>query len=454
MEYRRVITSARFVTKDTSALLNREISSRMVSVGSRTGELSGGHGYFGKIVEQSAGSSVLDYGVWCDLCFPHVIGVFGTRGSGKSFDIGVLAEDIGGAQGVTVGSTPSATSVIFDVQNQFWTLGLAPDPNLPEDRDQITALEQWALRPSALEVRNWLPAGYTPLIPGCHTFRIAPSQLTNDDWLGLLDLERYSPIGQALLALIRESTTHELGDLIGSLPSCVGLKAFQQSTVDALLWRLEALSETDLVGEPGISIEEFLREKTVNVVLLRDLPDSLRALCVGVLIRLLVARMAAYHQASRVARRLHGKVPDGDLPNRLWVFIDEAHTVVPREGRTVATGPVVDAVKRGRDAGVSAVFATQQPSAVDSRLMSQVDVTVTHALGFESDLQAALARMPTRNSVEYTHGGFSMPSLADTIRCLDPGEAILADASNGRVFALRVRPRVTAHGGNTPPARG
>lgn len=454
MEYKRVVTVARFVTKDTGALLNRRTDGRVVTIGRRADEISAGLGYFGKVIEQSAGTSILDYGVWCDLCYPHVVGVFGTRGSGKSFDIGVLVEDIGGADGVTTGSVPSAASVVFDIQNQFWTLGLAPDPCLPEDLDQIASLERWALMPAALRLKNWTPAGCRPVLPVSETFRISPSQLSGDDWLALLEVDRYSPIGQALLTLVEEAESREPVHLVGSIPSTRGLAAFQQSTIDALRWRLQALAETALVGEPGVTVDDFLQTETVNVVLLRDLPDSLRALCVGVLVRLLVARMSGYHQGRRVARRFHEEVPPGNLPDRLWVFIDEAHTVVPRERRTAASDPLVDAVKRGRDAGVSAVFATQQPSAVDTRLMSQVDMTVTHALGFESDLQAALARMPTRNSVEYARRGFAMPSLGDTIRSLGPGEALLADSTNGRVFALQVRPRVTAHGGNTPPVEG
>ena len=107
-------------------------------------------------------------------------------------------------------------------------------------------------------------------------------------------------------------------------------------------------------------------------------------------------------------------------------------------------------MKRGRDAGLSMILATQQPAAVDNRLMSQVDITLTHALGFESDLQAAIARMPTRTSASYESGGFQLPSLGDTIRSLDPGESIIADSANGRVFIARIRPRLSAHGGNTP----
>ena len=452
MKYKRVITSARFVTKDTAALLNRQGNSRIVTIGCRTDGQSGPLGYVGKVIEQSAGTSVLDYAVWCDLSYPHVIGIFGTRGSGKSFGIGVLVENISGAKHVTSGSNPSTASVIFDIQNQFWTLGLSPDHTLPEDVQHVAQLKRWALEPTRLNTRNWTPAGCNVMLPSSDIFRISPSQLAVDDWLALLQLDRYSPMGQALLTLIRQAKRREPSDLVTLARSCSALASFQQGTTDALVWRLQALAETELVGEPGVSVDDILLAGSVNVILLRDLSESLRALCVGVLTRLLVSRMSTYHQTLRVARRLHETKADSHVPERLWFLIDEAHTVVPREGRTVASSPVIDAVKRGRDSGVSAVFATQQPSAVDTRLLSQVDMTITHALGFENDLQAALARMPTRTNVAYTRKGFAMPSLGDTIRCLAPGEAVMADSASGRVFALQIRPRLTAHGGNTPPA--
>ncbi len=138
------------------------------------------------------------------------------------------------------------------------------------------------------------------------------------------------------------------------------------------------------------------------------------------------------------------------LPDRLWLFLDEAHVVVPAGEETAATAPVIDYVKRGRDAGLSMVFATQQPSAVDPRLMSQVDTTFIHFLGFEMDLQAAVARMPTRASFTYDIGSSRGIDIPNVLRALDPGECLVADAASGRAFAAQIRPRVTAHGGNTP----
>ena len=120
----------------------------------------------------------------------------------------------------------------------------------------------------------------------------------------------------------------------------------------------------------------------------------MRALVAGVVARLLAGRMSEYHQASRIARRSGGPPPVSDMPERLWLAMDEAHVIVPSEGKTPASDPFVDYVKRGRDAGLSLIFATQQPSAVDGKLMSQVDMTFTHGLGFDADIQAATRRMP------------------------------------------------------------
>lgn len=451
---KKVITSAKFRTNESAALLNAQDTTRAVSIGCRIDEATNAMGLIGKVSEQSSGKNILDFGVWTDLSFPHVIGIFGTRGTGKSFDLGVFAECIGGVKEVVSAPPPSTAVVLFDVQNQFWTLGLQPSKDLPEDKLHLESLTQWGLEPSCLDdVNLWLPCGCETSLSGTKEFRLAPSQLEATDWLALLELERYSPMGQAMIALINDGGTNDPVSLANRAQQGRTLSNFQQGTIDALRWRLQSLANTDLVGEKGgIDVSQLLVPGRVSVLLLRDLPESLRSLAVGVLMRLFATRMGTYHQKRRVVRRLGGRVSEENLPERLCVIIDEAHVIAPREGKTAATEPIVDYVKRGRDAGLSLIFATQQPSAVDNKLMSQVDLTLTHALGFESDIQAALARMPTRASITYERSGFKLPSLADAIRSLDPGEAVVADSANGRVFVVKIRPRLSAHGGNTPAA--
>lgn len=455
MNSRKVVSAPTFKTSDPAVFVKHDKGRRVVIAGVREMDSDLAVGYFGKVVEASGGANLLDFGVWIDLLFPHVIGIFGTRGTGKSFDLGVLSECISGMSGVVSGHLPASATVIFDVQDQFWTLGFMPDAALAEDRRHLEELQRWGLSPAALEQLHVLvPQGVETELPNVTVFRVDPDQLSSDDWLALLELERYSPMGQALLALLRSCSSCEPAALAAACLQEGVLTSFQAGTVDALRWRLDALVGTDLVGSPGIDPEDLLVTGRTTVFLLRTLPDALRNLCAGVMIRLLTDRMSRSQRERKVARRL-GIPQDGEvLPDRLWIVLDEAHTFAPREGTTASTAPVIDYVKRGRDAGLSLVFATQQPAAVDNRLMSQVDMTITHALSFEVDLQAAVARMPTRTSVTYERGGFRLSSLGDVIRSLDPGEALIADSCNGRVFAVRVRPRRSAHGGHVPTSVG
>lgn len=449
-EISKVVRKTRFKSAEPAVDFEVVQSHRALVIGGSAANASG-KGFLGKVIESSSTRSMLDHSVWLDLSFPHVIGIFGTRGSGKSFDLGILAECVVVDDDyISTGEDFNGGVIVFDVQDQFWTLGFEPDDDLDEDTDQIGDLRTWQLAPGkAKNVDLWLPVGCT--FPGGSTreFMISPEQLDDEDWLALLELDRYSPQGQALLNLLElfnQCTPSELATRCQPAQ----LASFQTTTVEALRWRLEALEGSGLIGHNGTNIEELLKSNSVSILLLRELSDELRALVVGVVTRIVADKMGRFHKAKRIARRTGTEIERSDLPNRVWLIVDEAHTVAPSESTTSATRPIIDYVKRGRDAGLSLIFATQQPSAVDKRLMSQVDLTITHRLGFESDLSAAIARMPTRSNGTYeTSGGRSVTS-GDLIRSLRTGEAILADSCSPRTVVILLRPRVSAHGGNTP----
>ena len=449
---KKVITKASFRTNHTSSTLNLDTSARSVLIGRKLDGENSSCGLLGKMIENSSGYNALDYGIWLDLSFPHVIGVFGTRGMGKSFTLGVLAECLAGLPETLSGPSPSAALVLFDVQNQFWTTRYSPREDLLEDAAHLAELRQWGLTPAA--VRNlalWTPCQEDPHLPDAQIFQIAATQLCADDWLAILEQERYSPMGQALMELLRISDNHTPTILARNAQSAT-LSSFQTSTIDGLRWRLEAIAEMGLIGASGVEVDDLLTPGKVSVMLLRNLPENMRALTAGVLSRLLAARMSEHHQSRKVARRRGSDAPEDALPERLWLLVDEAHIIVPSDGKTPASDPLIDYVKRGRDSGMSLIFATQQPSAVDSKLMSQADITLTHSLSFDADIQAAARRMPADASQEYHRDGQRIPSLGAVIRSLAPGETIVADSASSRIFLGRVRPRVTAHGGHTPPS--
>lgn len=447
MKYKKLLTSTRFRTKAQSKFA-LDAANKAVIVGRRDASLSN-TAFIGKVLEQSSTSNLLDHGVMVDIGFPHVIGIFGSRGSGKSYDLGVLVEGIFHKDRGNV----CDAAVIFDIQDQFWTLGYAPSKKFEVDQEQIKDLDSWGISPAALsEVKVWVPRASDTQVVGAVPFSLAAAQLSQDDWLSILELDRYSAMGQALLTLIAQNPGSTPSQLANLCDTRGVLSNFQQSSIDGLKWRLDSLGSSQVIESNGLAVDDLLRRGQLTVILMRNLSEAIRGLIVGVISRLVADRMGRIQQARKVALRTGQALPaDSDnLTNRLWLVLDEAHVLVPSDGSTAATGPMIDYVKRGRDAGLSLIFATQQPSAVNSKLISQVDMTLTHMLGFDTDLGAAIARMPTRSTIEYEIDHTSIGSMSDVIRSLGPGECIVADQASSRIFVARIRPRATAHGGATP----
>lgn len=451
MKYTKVFTTSRFHTK-TQNSFSVDAKERAVVVGARS-DAKQRTAYIGKIVEQSRTGNLLDYGVLCDVTFPHVIGIFGSRGSGKSFDLGVLLEGVFLDDDAGIQGTIRDAAIVFDVQDQFWTLGYRPEASISVDQEQLSDLARWGLEAkSVAQLKVLVPSSSDTQVPNAHPFSLAASQLSVGDWLAILELERFSAMGQALITLLEVDGPSTPGQLAASCGTNPALGGFQQGTIDGLKWRLDGLENTKMVDAQGISIDELLRPGTLSVVLMRNLSEGIRGLVVGVISRLAADRMGRIQQARKVAVRTGTADPIDakSITNRLWMVLDEAHVLVPSDGSTAATLPLIDYVKRGRDAGLSLIFATQQPSAVNSKLMSQVDLTITHMLGFEADLSAAIARMPTRTAIDYDVDNQKVTSIADVIRSLGPGEAVIADGASGRAFVAKIRPRLSAHGGATP----
>lgn len=451
MKYTKVFNATRIQTRSPNGF-SVEPRDKRIYIGVR-GDDRRRTAMIGKLYEQGKSSNLLDYNIFCDVSFPHVVGIFGSRGSGKSFDLGVFLEGIFLNDELSGSAQTNDAAIVFDVQDQFWTLGFEPKQTIEADRGQVSELHRWGLMPASLSgMKIFVPAGSDTQVPGAEPFSLAPSQLNLGDWLAILELERFSAMGQALLTLLSIDGAKTPSELAMRCIQNGPLSSFQQTTLDALKWRLESLADTSVIAAEGVSIDELLIPGRLSVLLMRNLTESIRGLVVGVVSRLVADRMGRIQQSRKVAMRT--SLTEGDanlgLTNRVWLVLDEAHVLVPSDGYTAATEPLIDYVKRGRDAGLSLIFATQQPSAVNSKLMSQVDLTITHMLGFDADLNAAVARMPTRTSIDYDVDNQKVSSLSDVIRSLGPGEAVIADGASSRAFVAKIRPRVSAHGGATP----
>jgi Helicase HerA, central domain len=428
----------------------------------------------GKCSEHTAISDRYGANVWLDYLRPHVLFIAGKRGSGKSYDLGVIAEGLGRPQGANfVTPGPTTACLLVDTQNQFWTLGFEPKEDLEEDREQLAAIRSWALESGApLQPGLFLPPGGQTYLGTESQFQVNPAEVTADDWCALLETDRFSPQGHLLQRSHRKVTrdgwvmTHpdgtqtevlaepnyQLADLMACVSSDVDNQAdFQQSTIDAASWRLESLHDSGLFGVAGDLTSELLAPGSLAVFMLRDLDDDLKSLVVSVLLRKVFSIMGPRHVRARVSRR-RGEPAEstGEIADLVWVLIDEAHLVCPADRATSAKPVIVDFVKRGRDAGLSLVLATQQPAAVDSAVISQADISLVHRLATDADINAAVARLPATLPSQVKIGNRTFTDARSLVRYLDAGESLAADSEASRAFLMLTRPRIAAHGGNNP----
>ncbi len=404
----------------------------------------------GKVIEKD------DFGklVYLDALSPHVIFISGARGSGKSYSLSVIAEELSS-------KNPNAASVIVDPVGIFWSMKY---PN--QDEGEVEALAEMGLDPRGVDdVRVFVPEGVSNKIAEDTydlDYALKPSDLTAEDWTLTFGMDRFSPKGMVIEKAIElvengyetednekikeKGDSYSVQDLIDCINSAKKIKSsgkgFSSASRRAIVSRLESAKSWGVLSKSGVSLTELCKEGAISVIDVSFLEEDVMSLVIGILARkILNARKISARRTSMKKFALDSDVLETDIPPT-WLFIDEAHTLVPSgSGKTPASEPLIEYVKQGRRPGCSLVLATQQPSAIDTKVLSQLDVLMCHKLVFDRDLKEVMKRMPTSIPKEYKKSGL-MKKLP--IGCCIVGDR--SDASS-RAFAMKVRPRFSQHEG-------
>ena len=416
----------------------RAIIGRKKSIFRREGFKTSLH--IGRIEEEGP---LYGYDLYLDALLPHVVFVAGARGSGKSYTLGVIAEEL-------AEKNPYVGVLIIDPIGIFWSMKL---PNRQEE--ELEKLAEWGLAPRGYEnVEVYVPKGMAEQIPPetyDKVFSLKPSMLTTDDWVLTFGIDRFSPAGLLLdkvLEILKEEKGEDYGleDIIEILENEEGIidkeKGFKKETVRALLSRFYAARNWGIFDKEGTPLSEIIQKGKISILDISFLEESVGALVIGIMARriLQARKLITRAVAAELLQLSEAEKREVDIPPT-WLIIDEAHTLIPAGSRkTAATDPLIEYVKQGRRPGCSLVFATQQPSAIDTRVLSQLDILIVHKLVFGEDVKAVEKRMPTILPKEYS--GVKM-------RRLPVGVAILGDRedSTSRAFLVRIRPRKSQHEG-------
>lgn len=401
------------------------------------------------IVAEEHADTEYEKSVLMDSISPHAVFICGMRGSGKSYTLGVIAEEL-------ALKNDAVSVIVIDPMGIFWSM---KNPNQVEREQDL--LQEWALTPTGIKTAHvFIPAGYArdaPKKTWDSIFTIRPSELTADDWCLTFGFDRFDTMGlliDRVIEKVKEGYTtvdgtrvdgmhdvYGIQDMIACIETEEGIhsrsQGFKNSTRRALVARLKGAVEWGIFDKKGTKLRDLSKRGQISVIDVSFLQDNVRALVVGILARnILTTRKRTSRKEAVGFSGLFESIPV------TWLMIDEAHILVPGSGRkTAATDALIEYVRQGRQPGCSIVLATQQPSAIDSRILSQVDIVMCHKLVYEDDIKAVLRRIPSEVPEKFQEDRF--------IKSLPVGMAIIGDKQEetSRSFLVRIRPRISQHEG-------
>ncbi|WP_135827735.1 ATP-binding protein [Halorussus halobius] len=274
-----------------------------------------------------------------DLDRPHVGLVVGKRGYGKSYTLGVLAEELVRAAGVA--------PVVADPMGIFGSLA---------------------------------DLGATVV----DSPRVAADALAPGAWCDLLGLASDSPTG----ALVwQAASARETLAGMRSFVADADTKA-ERATRRAADNHLALAESWDAFAPDGLAPAALLDSPSAAGTSAGTVLDlsGLDARPANAVLRGVAAGLYDHCVCER---------PDW-LP---WLLVDEAHAffgdAAERGSRNVAAPALRTAVTRGRQPGLSLVAATQRPSALPAVAVSQADLLAAHRLTSRADLDALASARPT-----------------------------------------------------------
>ncbi|MCJ7429450.1 MAG: ATP-binding protein [Candidatus Nanohaloarchaeota archaeon QJJ-5] len=377
-----------------------------------------------------------------DIARPHVIGVFGKRGTGKSYSLGVIAEEL-----VTADESVSQNiaTMIVDPMGIYWSMKF---PN----EDDAVLLDQWDMKPDAMDIDLFIPEGQAETfrerdIPFDKTFTLRPSDLSSADWAMAFDMQLNEPRGILLERVLRDLREDYDNFAVDDMIEYARTQGdFDEDVRKSLVNRLMAANDWGIFSAEGTALDDLYTRGGLSILDVSSFGNirgswSVKSLVVGLLAKKILQERMASKRLEEIAEMEGTQTSESPI---VWMIIDEAHQFIPNDHKTPASDPLLSWVKIGREPGVSLVLATQQPYKLNADALSQCDIILSHRLTDKSDIDALKEIMATYMRYDITTYIDNLPRVK--------GAAIGLDDNSERVYSLRVRPRLSWHAGGTPAA--
>lgn len=389
--------------------------------------------------------------IFLDVANAHVVLIVGKRGSGKSYTMGVIAE---GVADLPEEVKDNIAVVLLDTMGIYWPM------RYKNDQDEMI-LKQWGLEGKGLDVKIYTPTGYFKEykekgIPTDFPFSVRPAELDSTDWCLTFELDVYSQMGvliqKAINALKESGKNYSVDDIIKEIAKDKTSLPHIKDAVSNLFLNVKSWG---LFDTKGTEIKDIVKGGQVTVLDVSAYATmaggwGIKSLAIGLIAqKLFRERMIArkFEEYDEIHSTIHyfgeEKKKKQEFP-MVWLVIDEAHEFLPVKGKTAAMDSLITILREGRQPGISLVLATQQPGKIHSDVLTQSDTVIAHRITAKLDVDALGTLMQSYMREGLVQQLDNLPG--------DKGSAIVFDDTNERMYPMKVRPRLTWHGGGAPSA--
>jgi len=395
----------------------------------------------------------------------HVIAILGKRGSGKTHTLGVILEGLVSSSPLVSKHSSDKAVLVLDTLNLFQWVGIpleSADGKVA--KEQLEQARSWGLVTDSLPVKLWHLAGSMPVTKDSLPLLVQVSEMSPQDWGFLFDVDiMMDPMGQLIMSacdkvartgwqIESESRNPRPNHSIRDLIECIGEDnelnhEFSSETRRAVRQRLMSYERVGLFSTNGTKLTELLQPGQASILLLGRCPEDLRTVVAFLLMRKLRELRSIASERKKEFLIIGGSEVKDDLAiPPTWVFIDEAQNIIPSKTASLATQELTRFVREGRNFGLSMVISTQQPQAIDPKVMSQVDVLITHTLTVQNDISYVMNNLKSAPPDSIVLGRQTL-KLQEAIRELEVGQCFISATDAQRGLFVEIRPRITAHGG-------
>ncbi len=328
--------------------------------------------------------------------------IFGATGSGKSYTVGVIVEEL---------LEKNYPVVIIDPHGEYSTFVKSND----EPRE-VFKLQSLGLDPRSYDVKVFRPAYF-----GQGNLTLNFDDLDTDT---LAEMARLTPVMRDLLYLairdLRKNPNVMLTpeNILGAINKVAQTWGFHKKTQLTLARNIMLLREMGIFGK-GFDPRDLVEPGKVTIIDLSiDMEEHIRRIFAG-------AVMEKLFKA-----RKEKKIPP------LVVIVEESHRFAPQEEDTYSKMVMRRIAREGRKFGISIGVVSQRIVGLDKDVISQCGTKI-------------ILRIDSKTDLDYLRPYIGLASEEDIKRIpyLPTGVAIVTGVATRYPVLTAIRPRKSKHGG-------